>query len=233
MKVKIYADGANLSDMLAYYGNGSRVSGFTTNPTLMKKAGITDYEAFAKEVLSRISDLPVSFEVFSDELPEMERQARKIASWGQNVYVKIPVTNTQGVSTAPVVRSLSSCGVQVNVTAVFTIPQVKGIIGGLAADTPSIISIFAGRIANAGVDPMPIMKKAVELAKPLQNCEILWASPREALNIIQAEECGCHIITVTPDILSTLKTFGKDLHQYSLETVQMFYRDAQSAGYTL
>jgi transaldolase len=233
MKVKIYADGANLSDMLAYYSNGSMVTGFTTNPTLMRKAGITDYEAFAKEVLARISDLPVSFEVFSDELSEMERQARMIASWGANVYVKIPVTNTKGVSTARVMRSLSSSGVQVNVTAVFTIPQVKEIIGSLAADTPSIISIFAGRIANAGVDPMPIMKKAVELAKPLPKCEILWASPREALNVLQAEECGCHIITVTPDILATLKTFGKDLGEYSLETVQMFYRDAQSAGYTL
>jgi transaldolase len=233
MKIKIFADGANLSDMLAHYGNGNMVSGFTTNPTLMKKAGITDYETFAKEALARISDLPVSFEVFSDELPEMERQARKISSWGPNVYVKIPVTNTKGVSTAPVARSLSSSGVQVNVTAIFTIPQVKEVVGSLSAETASIISIFAGRIANAGVDPMPIMKKAVEFAKPLPKCEILWASPREALNIIQAEECGCHIITMTPDLLDGLKTFGKDLHQYSLETVQMFYRDAQSAGYRL
>jgi transaldolase len=233
MKVKIFADGANLSDMLAHYGNGSLVSGFTTNPTLMRKAGIADYQAFAKEVLSRIRDLPVSFEVFSDDLPEMERQARKIAAWGPNVYVKIPVTNTKGFSTAPVVKSLSCSGVQVNVTAVFTIPQVKEIAGSLAADVPSIISIFAGRIANAGVDPLPIMKKAVELAKPLPKCEILWASPREALNVIQAEECGCHIITMTPDLLSAMKTFGKDLHEYSLETVQMFYRDAQSARYTL
>lgn len=233
MKIKIYADGANVSEMLAYYGNGSKVSGFTTNPTLMRKAGIADYEAFAKEVLTRIPDLPVSFEVFSDELPEMERQARKITSWGANVYVKIPVTNTKGVSTTPILMSLSSSGVQVNVTAVFTVPQVKEVIAHLWPETPSIISIFAGRIANAGVDPMPIVKKAVELAKPLPKCEILWASTREAFNIIQAEECGCHIITVTPDILATLKTFGKDLHDYSLETVQMFYRDAQTAGYTL
>lgn len=233
MKVKIFADGANLSDMLAHYGNGSRVSGFTTNPTLMKKAGIIDYESFAKEVLSRISDLPISFEVFSDELPEMERQARKIASWGPNVYVKIPVTNTKGVSTESVVRSLSSSGVKVNVTAVFTIPQVKEILGSLCAETASIISIFAGRIANAGVDPMPIMKKAVKLARPLPRCEILWASPRGALNVIQAEECGCHIITMTPDLLAAMKNFGKDLQEYSLETVQMFYRDAQSARYTL
>lgn len=233
MKVKIFADGANLADMLAHHGNGSPVCGFTTNPTLMRKAGITDYEAFAREVLSRITDLPVSFEVFSDELPEMERQARKIATWGSNVYVKIPVTNTKGVSTAPVVQSLSSSGVQVNVTAVFTIPQVKEIIASLSTETASIISIFAGRIANAGVDPMPIMRKAVELAKSLPKCEILWASPREAFNVIQAEECGCHIITLTPDLLATLKMFGKDLHAYSLETVRMFYRDAQSAGYKL
>ncbi|WP_447974978.1 transaldolase [Nitrospira sp. Kam-Ns4a] len=233
MKIKIFADGANLADMLAWYGNGSLVQGFTTNPTLMKKAGITDYEAFAKEVLARIPDLPISFEVFADELPEMERQARKIASWGPNVYVKIPVTTTAGVSTAPVVRSLSAAGVQVNVTAVFTVPQVKQVLDSLSREAASIISIFAGRIANAGVDPMPIVKKAVELAKPLPKCEILWASPREALNVIQAEECGCHIITMTPDLLAAMKTFGKDLEEYSLETVQMFYRDAQSAGYRL
>jgi len=233
MKVKIFADGANLSDMLAYYGSGGVVSGFTTNPTLMRKAGISDYEAFAKEVLASIPDLPVSFEVFSDELPEMEKQARKIASWGANVYVKIPVTNTRGMFTDPILQTLSSTGVKINVTAVFTIAQVKEVVKNLSSETPSIISIFAGRIANAGVDPMPIMKRAVELAKPLPKCEILWASPREALNVVQAEECGCHIITMTPDILATLKTFGKDLHQYSLETVQMFYRDAQSAGYTL
>ncbi len=233
MKIKIYADGANLSEMLAYYSDGRIVSGFTTNPTLMRKAGITNYEAFAKDVLAQIHDLPISFEVFSDELPEMEKQARKIASWGPNVYVKIPVTNTREMFTGPILQTLSSTGVKINVTAVFTIAQVKEVVKNLSSETPSIISIFAGRIANAGVDPMPIMKKAVELAKPLPKCEILWASPREALNVIQAEECGCHIITMTPDILATLKTFGKDLHQYSLETVQMFYRDAQAAGYTL
>ena len=233
MKIKIFADGANVEGMLAHYGHGSQVSGFTTNPSLMKKAVIKDYEAFAREVLTRIPDLPVSFEVFSDDLLEMERQARTIASLGPNVYVKIPVTDTKGVSTATVLRSLSSRGVQVNVTAVFTVLQVKEIIRNLAPETPSIISIFAGRIANAGVDPMPIMKRSVELAKPLPKCEILWASTREAFNVIQAEECGCHIITVTPDILATIKNFGKDLHQYSLETVQMFYRDAQSAGYSL
>lgn len=233
MKVKIFADGANLSDMLCYYEKDHMVSGFTTNPTLMRKAGISDYEAFAKEVLARIPDLPVSFETFSDELSEMENQARKIASWGTNVYVKIPVTNTRGIFTGPILQTLSSAGMRINVTAVFTIAQVREILKNLSSETPSIISIFAGRIANAGVDPMPIMKRAVELAKPWTKCEILWASPREALNVVQAEECGCHIITVTPDILATIKTFGKDLSEYSLETVQMFYRDAHAAGYTL
>lgn len=233
MKIKIFADGAVLADMLAWYRNGSGVSGFTTNPTLMKKAGVGDYERFAKDVLAEIADLPISFEVFSDDLSEMERQAKKIASWGSNVYVKIPVTNTKGVSTASLVKSLSAGGVKVNVTAVFTLSQVELLVKHLVPQTPSIISIFAGRIANAGVDPMPIMRQAVEMAKALPVCEILWASPREALNVIQAEECGCHIITMTPDILAGLKTFGKDLTQYSLETVQMFYRDAQSAGFIL
>jgi transaldolase len=219
--------------MLVWYRNGSGVSGFTTNPTLMKKAGVQDYERFAKDVLAEITDLPISFEVFSDDLREMERQAEKIASWGANVYVKVPVTNTKGVSTAPILQRLSSAGVQLNVTAVFTLTQVEHLVQNLSAKTPCIISIFAGRIANTGVDPMPIMKRAVEIVKILPACEILWASPREALNVIQAEECGCHIITMTPDILAGLKTFGKDLAQYSLETVQMFYQDAQSAGYTL
>lgn len=233
MKIKIYADAAKLEDMLAYHGNGSMVSGFTTNPTLMRNAGITNYELFAKDVLAKITDYPISFEVLSDELPEMERQAKKVASWGQNVYVKIPVINMKGVSTGPVLKNLSSSGVQVNVTAVFTIRQVEVIIRNLHPGIPSIISIFAGRIANAGVDPMPIVKRAVKIAKALPKCEILWASTREAFNVVQAEACGCHIITVPPTILDTLKTFGKDLTAYSLETVQMFYRDAQNAGLTL
>ena len=230
--IKIFSDGANLSDMLGSYCTGL-VQGFTTNPTLMHKAGIGDYQAFAAEVLASIPDLPISFEVFSDDLDEMERQARTIASWGPNVFVKIPVTNTEGVSTTPIIRSLSASGVQVNVTAVFTIHQVKQIIQCLSPETASIISIFAGRIANTGVDPMPIMRRAVELAASLPLCEILWASPREVLNVIQAEQCGCHIITVTPDLLAGLKTIGKDLTEYSLDTVKMFHDDARAAGYTL
>lgn len=233
MKIKIFADGAVLADMLAWYRNGSGVSGFTTNPTLMKKAGVRDYERFAKDVLAQIRDLPISFEVFSDDLQEMERQAMKIASWGANVYVKIPVTNTKGISTAPILKRLSSADVRLNVTAVFTPAQVEHLVQNMSPTTPCIISLFAGRIANAGVDPMPVVKRAVEIAKVLPACEILWASTREALNVVQAEECGCHIITVTPDILASLRTFGKDLTQYSLETVQMFYQDAQSAGFTL
>ena len=233
MKIKIFADGANLQEMISCYQNGNRVHGFTTNPTLMRKAGVTDYEGFAHEVLVAIPDLPISFEVFSDDLPEMERQARKIAAWGKNVYVKIPVTNTQKISTAPIIKNLSHAGIKVNITAVFTVSQVGEVLDALSAKIPSIISIFGGRIANAGVDPMPIMKEAVEMAKKFPLCEILWASPREVFNIIQADQVGCHIITVTPDILNTMKTLNKDLQQYSLETVRMFYQDATKAGYQL
>jgi transaldolase len=199
----------------------------------MQKAGITDYEPFAKAVSGQITDQPISFEVFSDDLNEMEQQARRIAKWGPNIYVKIPVMNTKGVSTSPIIETLAKDAVQLNVTAVFTLEQVESILQHLSPNTPSIISIFAGRIANAGIDPVPLMRNAVEMAKRLSKCEILWASPREAFNIIQAEECGCHIITVTPDLLEAKKNFGKDLKQYSLETVQMFYDDAHSAGYTL
>lgn len=232
MKIKIFADGAGLKEMLAFYRDGS-VQGFTTNPTLMRKAEITNYEAFAREVLATIQKPPVSFEVFSDDLPTMERQALKISTWGSNVYVKIPVTNTQGVFTGPILRSLSQKGVKLNVTAVFTLDQVRDVVACLSKDVPSVISVFAGRIANAGVDPMPIMRESVQISKVLPKAEVLWASPREALNVLQAEECGCHIITVTPDILKTVKNFGKSLTQFSLETVQMFYQDAQKAGYTL
>lgn len=231
-KIKLFADGAKLSEMVEAYESGD-IQGFTTNPTLMRGAGVSDYVAFAKEVLTKITDLPISFEVFSDELPEMERQAKEIATWGDNVYVKIPVTNTKGVSTAPIISSLSAAGVKLNVTAVFTSEQVKWITEALSADTPSVISIFAGRIANTGRDPMPYMKEAVQIASVKPKIEVLWASPREALNIVQAEECGCHIITATPSILAQRKNFGKDLAQFSLETVQMFYNDASSAGYDL
>lgn len=233
MKIKIFVDGANLKEILDAYHHDKQISGFTTNPTLMRKAGVANYESFAREILATITDFPISFEVFSDDLSEMELQARKIASWGPNVYVKIPVTNTQKVSTAPIIRPLSRDGIKLNVTAVFTLNQTSEVLQALSSETPSVISIFAGRIANAGVDPVPIMREAVSMAKRSPQCEILWASPREAFNAVQAEQCGCHIITVTPEILATIKTFGKPLDQFSLETVQMFYQDAQSAGFTL
>ena len=232
LTIKLFADGANIDDMLEAQAGG-KVSGFTTNPTLMKKAGITDYEAFAKDVLSKITDAPISFEVFSDDLPEMERQARLIDSWGDNVYVKIPVTNTKGEFTGPILKSLSADGVKLNVTAIFTLEQVNDVLQSLDKGTPSVISIFAGRIANAGIDPMPTMRAAVAMAARYPAAEVLWASPREALNIIQAQETGCHIITITPDLIKATGTFGKDLAEYSLETVQMFYDDATAAGFAL
>lgn len=233
MKIKLFLDGASLDEMLAYHRGDFPISGFTTNPSLMKKAGVTDYEAFAREALAEIKDLPISFEIFSDALSEMERQAIKIASWGKNVSVKIPVTTTTGVSTAPIITSLSRRGIKLNITAVFTPQQVQTVVAALAVKTPSIVSVFAGRIANTGVDPVPIMKTSVAVAKSRPACEILWASTREAFNCVQAEACGCHIITVPADILKVVKTFGKDLEQYSRETVQAFYDDAQKAGYTL
>ncbi len=233
MAIKIFADGANLEDMIKHFNDNPDITGFTTNPSLMRKAGVTDYEAFAKDVLKQVTEAPISFEVFSDDLDEMERQAEKIATWGKNVYVKIPITNTKGESTARIVKSLSDKGVQLNITALFTLIQVEEIVQNLNPSTPSVISVFAGRIANTGVDPMPIMKESVQLASKLEFCEILWASTREALNIKQAEACGCQIITVPFDILKTIKHFGRDLTEYSLETVKMFYNDASEAGYKL
>ena len=231
-RIKLYADGADLAGMIEEYRKGI-VSGFTTNPTLMKKAGVTSYEEFAKAALKAIPDLPISFEVFSDDLPGMEREARKIASWGENVYIKIPVTNTHGKSTAPLVKELSHDGLKLNVTAVLTLEQVRTIARELSPDTPSIVSVFAGRIADTGRDPVPVMKDAVNVLKPLPKAELLWASTREMLNLAQAESCGCHIITITNDILKKIPQLGKDLNQLSLETVQMFYSDAQSAGYKI
>lgn len=231
-RIKLYADGADLNGMIEEYKKGI-ASGFTTNPTLMKKAGITSYEEFARAALRAIPDLPLSFEVFSDDLPGMEREARKIASWGNNVYIKIPVTNTRGESTAPLVKKLSHDGLKLNVTAVLTLDQVKTIAQALSPDTPSIVSVFAGRIADTGVDPIPMMKESVKILKPNPNAELLWASTRELLNLMQAESCGCHIITITNDILKKVPLVGKDLNQLSLETVQMFYADAQSAGYKI
>lgn len=232
MNIKIFADGADIQEMLAAYQSKS-VSGFTTNPTLMKKSGIKDYVSFAKEALANITDMPISFEVFSDDLNEMEDQAYKLNELGENVYVKIPVTNTKRDTTYNLIETLTSNGVKVNVTAIFTEEQIKNVAGSILNKTPSVISIFAGRIANAGIDPEPIMRYAVDLTKESPEKEILWASPREALNIVQAERCGCDIITVTPDILSAMKTFGKDLEEFSLETVKMFYDDACSAGFKI
>lgn len=224
--VKIYSDGADLEQMRAIY---DRVDGYTTNPTLMRKAGVTDYEHFAKAALE-IIDKPISFEVFSDDFDDMERQARIISGWGKNVYVKIPITNTKGHSSEYLIKELSKSGVKVNVTAVFTREQIRGICTVLNA-APAIVSIFAGRMADTGVDPMTLCRQAKSLL--LMNVEVLWASTRELLNIKQAEEAGCDIITVSPDLLKKLDLFGKDLTQYSLETVQMFYNDAKAAGYQL
>jgi len=232
LKVKLFADGADLDSMLVLHNDPS-IRGFTTNPTLMNKVGITDYEKFARQVLEAIPDRPVSFEVFADDLTDMLAQAKVIASWGPNVNVKIPVTNTKGEFTGPIIKELSAAGVQLNITAIFTPEQVKAVAENLSHNTPAIISVFAGRIADTGLDPMPIMRDCVEILKDLPKAELLWASPRELLNIIQADEVGCHIITATPDVLGKLKSLEKDLTEFSLETVQMFYDDAQAAGYTI
>jgi transaldolase len=230
--IKLYADGADLNDMIEEYRKGI-VSGFTTNPTLMKKAGVTSYEEFAKAALRAIPDLPISFEVFSDDFLGMEREARKIAGWGKNVYIKIPVTNTKGESSAPLVKKLSSDGLKLNITAILTVDQVKTVAKALSPTTPSIVSVFAGRIADTGVDPMPIMKESAHILTSNPKAELLWASTRELLNLVQAESCGCHIITITNDILKKVPLVGKDLRELSLETVQMFHSDAQSVGYRI
>jgi transaldolase len=232
LKVKLFADGADKKTMLELYAN-PLVQGFTTNPTLMRQAGITDYEGFAKDIVSVIPDRHISLEVFADDLPEMERQARKIATFGPNVYAKIPVTNTQGVSTSAMARRLSHDGVKVNVTAILTAPQVDEAISALAGGAPCCVSIFAGRIADTGVDPLPLMAWAANLTKEHPGMEIIWASPRELLNVIQADNIGCQIITATADILKKLRLVGKDLQGYSLETVQMFYKDASASGFQL
>lgn len=230
--IKIFADGADKAGMLSMYKN-PRIDGFTTNPTLMRKADITDYMGFAKEILQTIDDKPVSFEVFADEFEEMERQAREIATWGSNVYVKIPVTNTKKLSSASLIKKLSAEGVQLNITAILSLEQVSEVADALKNGSSSFVSVFAGRIADTGVDPVPLMKRALEILKPVSNAELLWASPREVLNVYQAESIGCHIITATNDILKKLDLKGKDLEEYSLETVQMFFDDAQQAGYRL
>jgi transaldolase len=232
-KLKIFADGAALAPMLELAKN-PRIAGFTTNPTLMRKAGISDYRAFAHEVLASIRDKPISFEVFADEWAEMKRQAREIATWGDNVYVKIPITNTKGEPAAPLIRELTDVGVKLNVTAICTLDQVRQTAQALRGGAPSVVSVFAGRIADTGRDPIPLMREALTICREGgRQIELLWASPRELLNIVQAAEIGCDIITVTNDVLAKLPTIGKDLAQFSLETVQMFFRDAQAAGFKL
>ena len=232
LRVKIFADGADRTGMLEM-SRKPYIAGLTTNPTLMRKAGVADYRAFAKQVLSAIPDKPISFEVFSDDDQQMERQAHEIASWGKNVYVKIPVTNCQGESCGNLIRRLARSNVKLNITALLTLSQVRDVSAAIADDVASFISVFAGRIADTGRDPVPIMSAAVELMRPFPNQELIWASPRELLNIFQADAIGCHIITVTHDVLKKLELVGKDLSAYSLETVRMFHDDARHAGYEL
>ncbi|MBL6935480.1 MAG: transaldolase [Alphaproteobacteria bacterium] len=232
LNVKIFADGADL-DGIRKLAQNPLIKGFTTNPTLMRKDGVSDYAAFAKDMLGVIGEAPVSFEVFADEFDEMEAQALEIASWGDNVYVKIPITNTKGESSVPLVERLSAQKVQVNVTAMMTLDQVRHVAEALHEETPAVVSVFAGRVADTGLDPVPLMREAVGVLESRPKAELLWASPRELLNIFHADEVGCHIITVTHDLLGKLSGVGKDLDQFSLETVQMFFDDASAAGYTI
>ena len=232
LRVKIFADGADRAAMLALNAEPF-VKGLTTNPTLMRKAGIADYQAFARDILEHIRDKPVSFEVISDEFAEMERQAQEIAGWGDNVYVKIPVTNTRGEPSHALVRRLASRGVKVNVTAILTLSQVREVAAALNPEVASYVSVLAGRIADTGVDPVPLMAAAVRILATIPAAELIWGSPRELLNIFQADSIGCHIITVTPDLLRKLPLVGRNLEELSLETVRMFYDDATAAGYSL
>jgi transaldolase len=232
LKIDLYADGADIRDMVAAREAGL-VRGFTTNPTLMRKSGITDYEAFAKDALRAVSGMPISFEVFADEFDEMERQARLITTWGDAVFVKIPITNTRGESAVPLIRRLSAAGVKLNVTAILTLEQVRGVVGALNAAIPAVVSVFAGRIADTGRDPIPLMKEAAAIVASKPKAQLLWASPRELLNVFHAQDSGCHIITVTGDILKKLAMVGKPLEELSLDTVKMFYNDASAAGFRL
>jgi transaldolase len=232
ISTRIFADGADLEGILALAAD-TRISGFTTNPTLMHKAGLRNYAGFARQLLEQIEELPISFEVFADDPDEMKRQARIIASWGENVYVKIPITTTKGDSTAPLVRELSEEGAKVNVTALFTTAQVELVAASVKDGAPSYVSVFAGRIADAGIDPVPIMARAVDIIAQASRLELIWASPREILNLVQADQVGCDIITFTHDLLNKLGCLGKGLEQYSLETVQMFHKDALAAGFEL
>lgn len=232
LKIKIFSDGANVEEMLDMNKNDF-IKGLTTNPSLMRKAGIRDYKSFAKDILKEIKKKPISFEVFSDEFYEMERQADEIASWGSNVYVKIPITNTKRESSANLIRSLSQKKIKLNITALMNMNQVKTVISALNNDVPSIVSVFAGRIADTGHDPIPLMRNCLEVMKTNEKAELLWASSRELLNIFQAEEIGCHIITVTNEIIKKLKLVNYDLSEYSLDTVKNFYKDALEAKFKI
>jgi transaldolase len=232
LKVQIFADGADKAGMLEMYAK-PYIKGLTTNPTLMKKVGITDYRAFCKDILTSIKEKPLSFEVFSDDFTEMERQAMEIASWGSNVYVKIPITNTKKETCYALVKKLTKQGVKVNVTALMTLAQTRDVVAALNPDVPSYVSIFAGRIADTGRDPVPLMAAAVEILKVSPAAELIWASPRELLNIFQADDIGCQVITVTNDLIKKLSLVGFDLDEYSLDTVKMFYNDALAAGFKL
>lgn len=232
LRIHIYSDGADIETMVSIYESG-QVDGFTTNPTLMRRAGVTDYEAFARAALDAIPDAPISFEVLADDWATIESQARAIATWGQNVFVKVPVVNTKSESAAPTIRALSGDGVKLNVTAIMTVAQSQEALEAVAPGTQAILSVFAGRIANTGRDPIPIMRQVVKLCEGRDEVQVLWASPREVLNVYQAEECGCDIITMTPNLSAQLALRDKDLDEFSRETVQMFYDDARSAGYTI
>jgi len=232
LRIKIFADGANEEEIIQLY-KGGLVKGFTTNPTLMKKDGVKDYEKFARSLLEKITDLPISFEVFSDDFETMEKQAKKIQSWGKNVFVKIPITNTQKESSVSLINKLSKEGLNLNITAILTTQQVSEVIQNIYESSNTIISVFAGRIADTGRDPIPYMKKAKELISGLRNVNLLWASSRELLNIFQAEECGCDIITVTNDILKKIHLINKDLEELSLDTVKMFYNDGKAVGFKI
>ena len=232
LTVKIFADGADLVRVEERCAE-PWIRGFTTNPTLMRSAGVADYASFARELLALVPDKPISFEVIADEPREIERQARLIASWGENVYVKVPITTTRGQATADVVRALSGSGIKVNVTAIMTLEQVEDAASWLAEGPGGYVSVFAGRIADSGRDPVPIMRDALERLTPHPHEELIWASPREVLNVVQADAIGCHVITVTDEILRRLPSLGLELDEYSLDTVRMFYRDARAAGYTL
>lgn len=232
LKVKIFADGADKNGIIEI-GKNPLIKGFTTNPTLMRKAGITDYEKFSREVLELIGDRPISYEVFGDDFAEMERQARKITTWGTNVYVKVPVTNTKREKATATVERLAKDGIKLNVTALMTLEQVREVTAAVKHGPESYISVFAGRIADTGVDPLPLMTEALKIMQDAPKSELIWASPRELLNIFHADSIGCHVITVTNDILAKLKLVGKDLSDYSLETVEMFFKDGQASGFKL